>query len=166
MVLKLEVWDDDVITNDDFIDRFSKNIDLNTVRSGPPSLRDGSERVVLSSKRVRIELDLDVYCETHFYGPSCSVKCVPRDDSSGHYTCDSQGRKVCRSGWYGEDCTRYCVPRDDSINGHYVCDKQGNKNCLQNWQGPSCNSCVKNWYGKRCSTYCVPQDSNEHGHYK
>ena len=64
MVLKLEVWDDDVITNDDFIDRFSKNIDLNTVRSGPPSSRDGSERVVLSSKRVGIELDLDVYCDT------------------------------------------------------------------------------------------------------
>lgn len=162
--LRLDVWDKDRIFNDEFVERVEKYLTLPSVRPGVSS--HYRSRQELRGRRVRITLDLEVYCDKNFYGDSCTVKCIPRDDSSGHYTCDHLGRKICRHGWYGSSCTRHCVPRDDPWNGHFNCDKWGNKQCLRNWQGPSCKSCVKNWFGPRCSTYCLPQDGEERGHYK
>ena len=159
----MQVWDKDKFTNDDFVGNPSI-----TLRSVTPGTYQNPFRksLTLRGRYVTIALDLELYCDRNFYGPSCSVKCVPRDDSSGHYTCDKLGRKVCRPDWYGASCTRWCAPRDDPRNGHFNCDKEGNKICLSRWEGPSCNRCVKNWFGPRCSTYCVPQDSDEQGHYK
>ena len=162
VTIGVDVWDKDKYTKDDFVER---------TYITEPSIRPGTSHnpfkksLTLYGSRITVGLELKIYCDNNYYGDSCTVQCIPQDDWSGHYTCDSQGRKVCRRGWYGQSCARYCVPRDDSTNGHYVCDKYGNKRCLRNWQGPSCKSCVKHWYGKRCSTYCVPWDSDDHGHY-
>ena len=46
-----------------------------------------------------------VVCEQNYYGDSCSMYCLPRDDSNGHYTCDSSGTRVCLPGWKGSFCT-------------------------------------------------------------
>ncbi|KAL9975607.1 hypothetical protein ACROYT_G012788 [Oculina patagonica] len=162
LAIIVQVWDKDKFTNDDFVG--SPSITLPSVTPGT-SRNPLRKSLTLRERGVTVTLDLELYCDANYYGPRCSVKCVPRDDSSGHYTCDSQGRKVCRRHWYGNSCTRSCVPRDD-WRGHYTCDKEGNKICRSRWEGPSCNRCVKNWFGSRCSSYCVPQDSDEKGHYK
>ena len=159
--MKLEVWDEDGITDDDLVDRVTQS-----VQPWETSSNFYKQLLTLSGRRVTVKLQVEVYCDKNYYGSSCSLKCVPRDDSSGHYTCDNQGRKVCRQHWYGSSCTRWCVPRNDPFNGHFNCDKQGNKICLPRWEGPSCKRCIKNWFGPRCSTYCVSQDSIEEGHYK
>ena len=54
----------------------------------------------------RMVVELTVYCDPTFYGPDCSVQCVPQDsDGQGHYTCDeSTGAKVCRPGYAGDLC--------------------------------------------------------------
>lgn len=157
--LNLEVWDDDKLSDDDLVDNIKESVE--------PRVTEGNfhkQLVTLSGSRATVTLQLEVYCAKNYYGPTCS--CSPQDDSSGHYTCDNQGRKVCRPHWYGGSCTRRCIPRNDPLNGHFNCDKQGNKICLPRFEGPYCKRCVKNWFGPRCSTYCVPQDKHEQGHYK
>ena len=156
----LEVWDEDIFTDDDLVDNITKSVE--------PRITSGNDKqfVTLSGSRATVKLQLELYCAKNYYGPSCSVECIPRDDSSGHYTCDNQGRKVCRRHWYGGSCTRWCIPRNDPFNGHFNCDKQGNMTCLPRYEGPYCKRCVQNWFGARCSTYCVPQDNHEQGHYK
>lgn len=157
---KLEVWDEDKFTDDDLVDEIEKSVE--------PRITSGKVKqfVTLSGSRATVKLELELYCAKNYYGPSCSVECIPRDDSSGHYTCDNQGRKICRRHWYGSSCTRWCIPRNDLFNGHFNCDKQGNMICLPRYEGPYCKRCVQNWFGARCSTYCVPQDNHEQGHYK
>ena len=159
----MQVWDKDKYTRDDFVE--STHIKVASVRPGS-SYSPLRKNLMLTGSRISVGLELELYCDKNYYGAACNVKCIPRDDSSGHYTCDQEGRKVCRPGWFGSSCTRYCVPRDDPLSGHFSCDTEGNKRCLRNWQGPSCKSCVKNWFGSRCSTYCMPQNSDELGHYK
>lgn len=163
ITIGVDVWDKDKYTSDDFVEGTYITV---------PSLRPGTshhplrKKLTLTASRITVGLELELFCDRNYYGDACNVKCVPRDDPSGHYNCDHQGRKVCKPGWYGSSCTKYCVPRDDPHNGHFNCDKDGNKICLRNWQGPSCKSCVKNWFGSRCVTYCVPQDNDALGHYK
>ena len=69
----------------------------------------------------------------------------------GHYTCGSNGQKVCRTGWtnsdclscatnyYGSDCGTYCYPRDDYF-GHYTCGSNGEKYALLD--GPMLTVCL------------------------
>ena len=68
----------------------------NIKKSVEPRITSGSGKqfVTLSGSRATVKLQLELYCAKNYYGPSCSVECIPRDDSSGHYTCDNQGRKV------------------------------------------------------------------------
>ena len=53
----------------------------------------------------RIELSFRVQCGTNYYGSNCATYCVARDDSGGHYTCGTNGQKICRSGWSSSYCT-------------------------------------------------------------
>lgn len=163
ITIGVEVWDKDKYTTDDFVE--GTHITVPSVKPGP-SYSPLRRKLMIRGSRISVRIELELYCDKNYYGTGCNVKCIPRDDSSGHYTCDHEGRKICRRNWYGNRCTRYCIPRDDPQHGHFSCDNEGNKRCLRNWQGPSCNSCVNNWFGPRCSTYCVPKDSDELGHYK
>lgn len=45
-----------------------------------------------------------VKCQQNYYGDSCTTLCIPRDDHLGHYSCDSDGSKVCNLGWSGSYC--------------------------------------------------------------
>ncbi len=86
-------------------------------------------------------------CLPDYYGPECSVYCVPRNDSIGHYTCnETDGAKICLPDYYGPECSVYCVPRNDS-SGHYTCDESdGTKICLPDYYEPE------------CLVYCVPRN--------
>ncbi len=88
-----------------------------------------------------LQLSYQVIClrDLDYYGPECSVYCVPRNDSIGHYTCDeSDGMKICLPDYYGPECSIYCVPSDNS-SGHYLCDEtDGSKICLPDFGGENC----------------------------
>ena len=49
--------------------------------------------------RAQIDARFRVYCNTNYYGSNCATYCAPTDNSQGHYTCASNGNKVCNSGW-------------------------------------------------------------------
>lgn len=64
--------------------------------------------------------------------------CKPRDDQFGHYSCDSDGRKICLPGWHGATCENAtCKPGCDPVYGS--CDYPGDckwvnfTNIIANW---------------------------------
>ena len=50
-----------------------------------------------------------VFCNTNFFGASCTTFCQATDSSSGHYTCDANGQFVCNSGY--SDPSNNCLTR-------------------------------------------------------
>ena len=118
-------------------------------------------------------------CAPNYYpANSCTTFCVPRDDNSGHYTCNSDGTIMCNTGYTDTstncvtctgnfkepDCTEcdddyyprgtcnvYCAPTDNE-NGHYTCESSGNKRCLTGYTDTStnCVMCVGNYVEPDC----------------
>ena len=60
----------------------------------------------------QFSMDYRTRCATDYYGPNCSTLCVPRDDWTGHYECDSQGNIKCLPGYAGVNvnCTSGRLP--------------------------------------------------------
>ena len=46
-----------------------------------------------------IDLDFQASCTNNYYGPQCTVFCVTVDDATGHYTCTTDGVRICIAGW-------------------------------------------------------------------
>ena len=46
-------------------------------------------------------------CKEGYFGPDCGTPCTPRDDSTGHFTCDEDGTIVCLPGY--QNTTTNCV---------------------------------------------------------
>ena len=64
---------------------------------------------VHNSATVSAEFRVD--CNTNFYGSNCATFCVATDNSQGHYTCDSNGGRVCLSGWTNTNGGQNCLTR-------------------------------------------------------
>ena len=73
---------------------------------------------------------------TDLYGDACDVFCVGRNDSIlGHFTCDSQGQKVCLPGYQNVDsnCTE-CVPAEGCSMGEGTAYKRTLTNKTLNYK--------------------------------
>jgi len=54
---------------------------------------------------VLLEYAFRVDCDVNYYGAGCSVYCLSRNDSHGHWTCaPDTGRRLCLPGWQGKFC--------------------------------------------------------------
>ncbi|CAF1204774.1 unnamed protein product [Adineta ricciae] len=52
-----------------------------------------------------LAIGMKSYCQATYYGPSCSIRCIPNDDCTSSYSCNaSTGMKVCSPGWIGTEC--------------------------------------------------------------
>ena len=143
-----------------------------------------------AKSKSRLSFTVKVSCNQYYFDDTCTTYCKSKDDSTGHYTCDSTGIRVCRDNWHKlPNCLTYCVPHDDDVNGHYTCDINGTRTCRPNWYVlPNCTLhcepkddvinghftcdkygtriCHKNWYNHpKCDTYCVPQNDSINGYY-
>lgn len=58
------------------------------------------------SSHSALSYEYRVMCDEHYYGSGCANLCRPRNDQFGHYTCSSQGDRVCTDGWQGDYCTK------------------------------------------------------------
>lgn len=99
--LLVEVYDDDVITADDFVD---------VIFAAPYNLSVGDSITrSYAGRRVRITFTFQVRCAMNYYGGSCSTFCLEADDDvNGHYTCNPlSGEKDCRPG-YRNSATYNC----------------------------------------------------------
>ena len=117
------VWDFDT-DDDDVVDIFAHQIDIPVGRSlSIPAIFNG--RFMIG----QIWLGFRANCAENFYGENCTIFCVERDDDElGHYTCDSEGNRVCREGYQDptNNCTE-CIPAEgccklshQSINHDFI----------------------------------------------
>uniref|UniRef100_A0A1I8GTR6 Delta-like protein n=1 Tax=Macrostomum lignano TaxID=282301 RepID=A0A1I8GTR6_9PLAT len=92
------------------------------------------------SDGVELVYSYRIRCPANHYGSSCHRLCVPRDDIVGHFTCDSQGRRVCMPGYTGSLCSKPVCSKNCSSNG--ICEGPNRCRCLPGWDGPDCSRCV------------------------
>lgn len=61
---------------------------------------------------VNFTFGITIHCTESFCGPDCESTCVPRNDSSGHFSCNDLQCMVCLPGFQNvtSNCTD-CVPR-------------------------------------------------------
>jgi len=55
---------------------------------------------------MQLDYAFRVVCDVNYYGAGCSNYCRPRDDVHGHYTCASNGSRVCLDGWQEKFCDK------------------------------------------------------------
>ena len=65
--------------------------------SSDTTVNEGGSNVISLSYATRIE------CARNYYQSDCSVYCIPTDDNTGHYTCDTNGNKICLPGFTTAD---------------------------------------------------------------
>jgi hypothetical protein len=54
-------------------------------------------------------------CAMNFYGSSCAIHCQERDDDTGHYSCASDGSRLCLDGY--TDPTTNCTKPEEQEGG-------------------------------------------------
>ncbi|XP_071099151.1 neurogenic locus protein delta-like [Haliotis cracherodii] len=109
--VKLDVLDDDD-NNYDFVDHYEYQY---RTRSLGREIDAPVKDLLLTGTRTSIDLQLKVFCDTHYYGEECLKYCKPADDETGHYICDPHtGDKICRTGWTGD----LCLNNVDDCDGH------------------------------------------------
>uniref|UniRef100_A0A1I8HSG3 Delta-like protein n=1 Tax=Macrostomum lignano TaxID=282301 RepID=A0A1I8HSG3_9PLAT len=122
---------------DDHMDHFYASL---------PARADSVRRnmdIYSSPRHHRLSITYWYTCHSHYYGLDCNTLCKPRNDSTGHYTCDSNGNKVCMSGWMGTNCTRLIPCLESPCYNGGTCSNVGNiANC----------TCTPNFNGSRCET--------------
>ncbi|XP_065843967.1 fibropellin-3-like isoform X2 [Oscarella lobularis] len=101
--------------------------------------------VALASSLTHLILVLEwkVQCLPNYFD-NCSNYCVPTNDSSGHYTCDSLGHKLCQSGY--EDPNTNCTKQIDECASNSC---QNGAACVDRLLGYDC-ICVMGFTGRLC----------------
>ena len=61
--------------------------------SSNTTVNEGGSNVISLSYATRIK------CATNSYQSDCSVYCILTNDNTGHYTCDTNGNKICLPGY-------------------------------------------------------------------
>ena len=98
--LKIEVLDDNGVNPNDNPSRILntqtslQSPQVSSTFSSNTTINEGrSTNVISLSYATRIE------CATNYYQSDCSVYCIPTNDNTGHYTCDTNGNKICLPGY-------------------------------------------------------------------
>ena len=97
--VKIEVLDDNGVNPNDNPSRIlntQTNLQSPQVSgtfSSDTTVNEGGSNVISLSYATRIK------CATNYYQSDCSVYCIPTNDNTGHYTCDTNGNKICLPGY-------------------------------------------------------------------
>ncbi|XP_037830293.1 delta-like protein C isoform X1 [Kryptolebias marmoratus] len=93
-------------------------------------------------KQSELRFSYHVVCDEFYRGSACSAYCRPRNDTFGHFDCDSEGNRLCLEGWSGEYCSDpICAGGCSEQRG--FCESPGKCKCQQGWQGERCDTCVR-----------------------
>ncbi len=98
---------------DDLVDRIFAEMDLQV----SDSFTTPAQYTGIYNKGT-MTMSFKVNCAQFYYGSNCRTFCQPTDDSSGHYSCDENGGKVCLPEWM--DVTTNCITRTyTSVREYY-----------------------------------------------
>ena len=69
-----------------------------------------------------LELSYALTCiQPNYFGPTCSVLCIPQDNELGHYSCNTTtGAKECLPGYYDPDTNCTCTASEMICNGQSI----------------------------------------------
>jgi len=186
-VLQINIVDIDNFDPDDHVDTININIPIPTnVNIG--SSFSSRQSYIGTCGRATIQLSYRVSCSRsnfafpdcteclpNYYGINCDIFCRPRNDSSGHYTCNADGSRtciphytglpnclMCKPNYFGNDCSVFCIPPTPSL----ICNSSGQLECMQSpgFAPPNCAECLPDYYGINCETFCTPRNDTS-GHY-
>ncbi|KAK1785937.1 hypothetical protein P4O66_017687, partial [Electrophorus voltai] len=129
---------------------------------------EDSSQDVYVGEQSELRYSYHVVCDEYYHGDSCSDYCRPRDDTFGHFTCDSSGNRICLEGWKGEYCSDRKYPFNSAGDSgtlthfpffsfsfltaicssgcsdeHGYCETPGKCKCRIGWQGPLCDKCER-----------------------
>ncbi|XP_052083667.1 delta-like protein D isoform X4 [Mytilus californianus] len=133
--LKIDIYDDDD-NRDDYVDYMAKyyfkyNPDYNETTAIVTTLS--------LSHRVRMTVQIKVYCDPDYYGRGCDIYCK----QSEKYTCNKiNGAKICTTDWTGSDCD---VKKDACVSG--PCQ---NEATCHNSMGTYLCVCKEGYTGLKC----------------
>uniref|UniRef100_A0A915JPV0 Delta-like protein n=1 Tax=Romanomermis culicivorax TaxID=13658 RepID=A0A915JPV0_ROMCU len=99
-------------------------------------------RFPMIDEQISLEYGYRVRCDPGYFGDKCGQSCVPRNNETGHFTCDEQGHRKCLPGWSNVDlmCTKPVCKKD--CKG--TCQRPGEcDNCPFGWHGANCDKCIK-----------------------
>ena len=94
----------------------------------------------------QLDLSFQVNCRENSFGPNCTIECIPVDNNTGHFTCDSEGNQVCIAGYTGTNCLEDV---DECANSVCVAINRVCRNLLD---GFTCGVCLPGFNGSDCST--------------
>ncbi|CAF4314962.1 unnamed protein product, partial [Adineta steineri] len=101
----------------------------------------------------QIIIGVKSYCRPTFYGKQCTIQCIPNNDCTSSYTCNSiTGEKICSPGWYGNECSVHNVS-STCLSSELTCYNGG---FCRNNQSTCC--CPIGFTGKNCQylSTCIP----------
>ncbi|KAL8563414.1 hypothetical protein ACOMHN_054776 [Nucella lapillus] len=141
VVLTLEAWDKDSVTDDDRIVTMTAFVSYT-----PAASRDKAswKSKYKQSGTNHMWFFYRFYCDAYYYTDRCDIYCKARDNSYGHYTCiEGTGEKKCIKGWTGVNCNtdidecsvNVCYHNATCTNlpGSYQCT------CSQGYAGHNCD---------------------------
>jgi len=67
----------------------------------PSSVAEEKQWIRITARSASAYYKFRARCNPFYYGHNCSQFCLPKSDSTGHYTCDDVGTKRCLPGWTG-----------------------------------------------------------------
>ncbi|CAH1782993.1 unnamed protein product [Owenia fusiformis] len=163
ILIKADIWDDDSGQvfggDDDFVDYLTKKVYVPAARSRA----EATPKRFRMQRRVKLDIEVSVYCDYNYYGSDCSVYCQAQDDYYGHYTCDpDSGSKICNSGFYGENCDKAvdecasypCLNGGTCIDNHneFTCE------CAIGFRGITCEINIDDCSQSNCTNNSTCQD--------
>ncbi|CAF3578872.1 unnamed protein product [Adineta steineri] len=101
----------------------------------------------------QIIIGVKSYCRPTFYGKQCTIQCIPNNDCTSSYTCNSiTGEKICSPGWYGNECSMHNIS-STCLSSELTCFNGG---FCRNNQSTCC--CPIGFTGKNCQylSTCIP----------
>ncbi|PAA61446.1 hypothetical protein BOX15_Mlig022047g1, partial [Macrostomum lignano] len=126
--VKVDVVDKDTFPPDDPMSKFTASL---------PLIADNVRRdmeLTSPARHHRLSMTHWFTCYTNFYGQDCNTYCVAQnDDVNGHYTCDSNGRRVCMIGFTGTLCNEdidECLMSSPCSNESTCVNTIGNFKCM------------------------------------
>ena len=138
--LFIEVEDYDSFNADDHVD--DVYVTITRTPSSSFSSRQAYNGIHGNS---RIELSFRVQCTANFYGSDCATRCVPRDDSQGHYRCGSNGQRICLSGWSGPSTSCTTRKLSNCVAMHSYNIESINNSCVFQWMSSSWRILQQSW---------------------
>lgn len=99
---------------DDLVDRVAFNVfaPANGQWTSEIDQRGLYENVLLTAR-------FNVWCDPNYHGSDCATYCVATDSvNGGHYTCDSNGQKICNNGY--SNPANNCLTREQPSQPHIM----------------------------------------------